>query len=310
MKVVFMGTPDFAVSTLRALLRSEHTVEAVFTRADTPKNRGMKLLPPPVKVAALEAGLPVYQPKTLRDGEALRVLQDISPDVIVVAAYGRMLPADILALPRYGCVNVHASLLPAYRGASPINAAILHGDVETGVTIMQMDEGMDTGDMLMSVATPIGPAESYGQLQERLAGIGADALLSALTDLEKGCAKPCRQDDAKASYAPLIQTKDAQIDFSAPCRDAACAIRAYDPAPGAFAFLGGDKLKLFGAQALDGESTGAPAGAVVCVDGKGAVVQCADGCVRIASVQGAGGKKMPADAFFRGHSALLRQRFC
>lgn len=309
MKVVFMGTPEFAVSTLRALLKSGHEVAAVFTRADTPKNRGMKLLPPPVKVAAQQAGLPVYQPRTLRGGEALCTLRELNPDVIVVAAYGRLLPPDILALPRYGCVNVHASILPAYRGASPINSAILHGERETGVTIMQMQEGLDTGDILLCVRTGIDPAESYGQLQDRLAELGAAALLDALEGLREGRIVPQKQDDAKATYAPLIKNQDALVSFSEDYRKVSCAIRAYDPAPGAFAFLGEEKLKLFGARAVPDEGGDAPCGAILRVDGEGVLVRCAGGCVRIATVQGAGGKKMPADAFFRGHAALRQQKF-
>lgn len=309
MKAVFMGTPDFAVTSLRALLAGGHEVAAVFTRADTPKNRGMKLLPPPVKVAAQEAGIPVYQPRTLRDGQAFAILQKIAPDVIVVAAYGRILPGDILHLPRYGCVNVHASLLPAYRGASPINAAILHGESETGVTIMQMDEGLDTGDILLAVRTPIGLAESYGALQDRLAGLGAQALLDALDGLSGGRLTPRKQDDRLASVAPLIKNQDAFVSFTGTAQTVACAIRAYDPAPGAFAYLGEEKLKLFGAQALGRDGDSQPAGTIVGVDRTGVCVQCADGQVLIATVQGAGGKKMPADAFFRGHAALLGQKF-
>lgn len=309
MKVVFMGTPDFAVTSLRALLTAGHEVSTVFTRADTPKNRGMKLLPPPVKVAALEAGIPVYQPRTLRDGESFRILQEIAPDVIVVAAYGRILPAAILELPRYGCINVHASLLPAYRGASPINAAILHGETETGVTIMQMNEGLDTGDILLTARTDIGPDESFGALQERLAGIGAQALLDALNGLEQGRLTPRKQDDTKASYAPLIKNQDAQVSFAGSARQIACAIRAYDPAPGAFAWLGQEKLKLFGAQAEDSDEGCALPGTIVSVSADDMVVQCQNGRVRIAAVQGAGGKKMPADAFFRGHASLREQRF-
>lgn len=308
MKAVFMGTPDFAVTSLRALLAAGHDVAAVFTRADTPKNRGMKLLPPPVKVAALNAGLSVYQPRTLRDGEALRILREIAPDVIIVAAYGRILPADILHLPKYGCINVHASLLPAYRGASPINAAILHGETETGVTIMQMNEGLDTGDILLSAKTGIGPAESFGALQQRLAEIGAQALLDALSGLDQGSLTPQSQDDTQASYAPLIKSRDAQVCFDGSAQQVACAIRAYDPAPGAFAWLGQEKLKLFGAQAEESDGVADP-GVIAGVTPAGMIVQCRSGRVRIAEVQGAGGKRMPADAFFRGHAALLYQRF-
>ena len=307
MKIVFMGTPAFAVAALRALHNSrQHELAAVFTRADTPKNRGMKFLPPPVKVAALEYNIPIYQPKTLRDGTATEILREIAPDVIVVAAYGRILPQDILALPRFGCINVHASLLPRWRGASPIASSILHGDEETGVTIMQMNEGLDTGDMLLSAATKIGETETCGQLEARLADMGAQALLDALCRLPH--LTPRRQNDAEATYAPLIKSQGAHISFGEPGYAVACAIRAYDPAPGAFSVLGEEKLKLFGAEAVD-ENHDVPAGTPVRADKLGLLVKCGKGCVRISEVQRAGGKRMPAEPFFRGHAALLSQRF-
>lgn len=309
MKVVFMGTPEFAVTTLDALLHSRHEVLAVFTRADTPKNRGMKMLPPPVKIRALEAGIQVYQPATLRGAECEETLRALAPDVIVVAAYGRIVPPGILALPKYGCINVHASLLPAYRGASPIATAIARGETRTGVTIMQMNEGLDTGDMLLRETVEIGESETFGALQERLAQIGAQALLNVLDKAERGELAPQRQDDSAASYAPLIKNQDAFVSFAGDSCAAACAIRAYDPAPGAFGFLGEEKIKLYGAQTVPQTGGPAPCGSIVDVGKQGMVVQCTQGCVRIAQVQGAGGKKMPADAFFRGHGALLKERF-
>lgn len=306
MKVVFMGTPDFAVATLRALCASEHEVAAVFTRADTPKNRGMKMMPPPVKVEALAHNLPVFQPTTLRDGAALEILRGLKPDAIIVAAYGRILPREILELPRYGCINVHASLLPRFRGASPIQAAILHGDAQSGVTIMQMADGIDTGDMLYTAATEIGPRETCGELEQRLADIGARALLETLALCERGALQPQKQDDAYATHAPLIKNGDCLIDFSHKCDTVACAIRAYDPAPGAFAFLGGEKMKLYGAEAVQESGE---AGRILSVDARGARVACGEGSVLIEAVQGQGGKKMPADAFFRGHKQMLTEKF-
>lgn len=306
MKVVFMGTPEFAVETLRALCASEHKVVAVFTRADTPKNRGMKMMPPPVKVEALAQNIPVFQPTTLRDGAARELLRTLEPDVIVVAAYGRLLPREILELPRFGCINVHASLLPRFRGASPIQAAILHGDAQSGVTIMQMVEGLDTGDMLHVASTEIGPQETCGALEARLAAIGAQALLDTLSLCERGMLTPTPQSEEGALYAPLIKSSDCLIDFSQSGEKLACAIRAYDPAPGAFAFLGDEKLKLFGAAAVPG--SGAP-GEILSVDGAGVVIACGKNAVRVSSVQGQGGKKMPADAFFRGHKQMLSSKF-
>ena len=216
MRIVFMGTPDFAVAALVALKEAGHDIVGVYTRMDTPKNRGMKMLPPPVKVQALEYGIPVYQPKNLRSEEVQQELRDMEPEVIVVAAYGRILPQAVLDIPKYGCLNIHASLLPKYRGASPINACILHGETEAGVTIMQMDAGLDTGDMLLPAATEMLPDESYGSLHDRLAKIGGEAIVKALDLLEKGELKGEPQPETGFTYAPMIQTADCKIDFTKP----------------------------------------------------------------------------------------------
>ena len=310
MRIVFMGTPDFAVAALEALHEAGHDIVGVYTRMDTPKNRGMKMLPPPVKVKALEYGIPVYQPKNLRGEDTQQELRDLAPEVIVVAAYGRILPQAVLDIPKHGCLNIHASLLPKYRGASPINACILHGETEAGVTIMQMDAGLDTGDMLLPAATEMLPDESYGSLHDRLAKIGGEAIVKALDLLAKGELKGEPQPAEGFTYAPMIQTADCKIDFSKSAKAVSQAIRAYDPAPGAFATLGGEKMKLFGASLEQEEgSCGAP-GAIIKNDKKGIVVACGQGAVRIGTVQGAGGKKMPADAFFRGHAAMLSEIFC
>ena len=310
MRIVFMGTPDFAVAALEALHEAGHDIVGVYTRMDTPKNRGMKMLPPPVKVKALEYGIPVYQPKNLRGEDTQQELRDMAPEVIVVAAYGRILPQAVLDIPKHGCLNIHASLLPKYRGASPINACILHGETEAGVTIMQMDAGLDTGDMLLPAATEMLPDESYGSLHDRLAKIGGEVIVKALDLLAKGELKGEPQPAEGFTYAPMIQTADCKIDFSKSAKAVSQAIRAYDPAPGAFATLGGEKMKLFGASLEQEEgSCGAP-GAIIKNDKKGIVVACGQGAVRIGTVQGAGGKKMPADAFFRGHAAMLSEIFC
>ena len=310
MRIVFMGTPDFAVAALEALHEAGHDIVGVYTRMDTPKNRGMKMLPPPVKVKALEYGIPVYQPKNLRGEDTQQQLRDMNPEVIVVAAYGRILPQAVLDIPKYGCLNIHASLLPKYRGASPINACILHGETQAGVTIMQMDAGLDTGDMLLPVATDMLPDECCGSLHDRLAKIGGEAIVKALDLLEKGELKGEPQPETGFTYAPLIQTADCKIDFTKSACAVCCAIRAYDPAPGAFATLGGDKMKLFGASLEQAEGVCGAPGTIVKNDKKGIVVACGEGAVRIGTVQGAGGKKMPADAFFRGHAALLEEIFC
>ncbi len=310
MRIVFMGTPDFAVAALEALHRAGHDIVGVYTRMDTPKNRGMKLLPPPVKVKALEYGIPVFQPKNLRGEDTQQQLRDLAPEVIVVAAYGRLLPQAVLDIPKHGCLNIHASLLPKYRGASPINACILQGETVAGVTIMQMDAGLDTGDMLLPAATDMLPDESYGSLHDRLAIIGGQAIVKALDLLAKGELKGEKQPEEGFTYAPMIQTADCKIDFSQSAFAVSCAIRAYDPAPGAFAMLGGDKMKLFAASLEASEGVYGAPGTIVKNDKKGIVVACGTGLVRIGQVQGAGGKKMPADAYFRGHAAQLCEIFC
>ncbi len=310
MRIVFMGTPDFAVAALEALHEAGHDIVGVYTRMDTPKNRGMKMLPPPVKVKALEYGIPVYQPKNLRGEDTQQELRDMNPEVIVVAAYGRILPQAVLDIPKHGCLNIHASLLPKYRGASPINACILHGETQAGVTIMQMDAGLDTGDMLLPAATEMLPDESYGSLHDRLAKIGGEAIVKALDLLAKGELKGEPQPAEGFTYAPMIQTADCKIDFSKSAKEVSQAIRAYDPAPGAFATLDGEKMKLFGASLEQEEGSCGTPGAIVKNDKKGIVVACGQGAVRIGTVQGAGGKKMPADAFFRGHAAMLSEIFC
>ena len=305
-----MGTPGFAVAALEALHDAGHEIVGVYTRMDTPKNRGMKMLPPPVKVKALEYGIPVYQPKNLRGEDTQQELRDLAPEAIIVAAYGRILPQAVLDIPKYGCLNIHASLLPKYRGASPINACILHGETEAGVTIMQMDAGLDTGDMLLPAATEILPNESCGSLHDRLAKIGGEAIVKALDLLAKGELRGEPQPEVGFTYAPMIQTSDCKIDFTKTAHEVSCAIRAYDPAPGAFAMLGGDKMKLFGASLEEKDGEAAAPGTIVKNDKNSIVVACGKGTVRIATVQGAGGKKMPADAFFRGHAAMLSEIFC
>lgn len=309
MRIVFMGTPEFAVASLSALYEAGHTIAGVFTRMDTPKNRGMKLLPPPVKVYALEKGFPVFQPKGLRKAEVQQQLAALEPELIVVAAYGRILPPAVLELPKYGCLNVHASLLPDYRGASPINACILHGETKAGVTIMQMDAGLDTGDMLLKESTDILPEESYGSLHDRLAEIGGAAIVKAIALLEQGALSGEKQ-PAEGSYAPMIRTEDCQISFGGSAREISCRIRAYDPQPGAFCQLGGGKIKLFGGAVAQPEGVLDQPGSILKVDRKGVYIACGQGSVLVAQVQAAGGKKMPADAYFRGHQAMLEERFC
>lgn len=310
MRIVFMGTPEFAVASLKALYEAGHTIVGVYTRMDTPKNRGMKLLPPPVKVYAQEKNLPVFQPKGLRKAEVQQQLAALEPELIVVAAYGRILPQAVLDLPKYGCLNVHASLLPSYRGASPINACILHGEKEAGVTIMQMDAGIDTGDMLLKASTELLPEESYGSLHDRLAQLGGKTIVEAVSRLENGETLPAEKQPAEGSYAPMIETEDCRIFFQEEAFAVSCKIRAYDPQPGAFCQLGGGKIKLFGGALVQENGNFGEPGTILKVDRTGVQIVCKQGIVLAAQMQAAGGKKMPADAYFRGHQALLQERFC
>lgn len=310
MRVLFMGTPDFAVSALEALIEAGHEICGVYTRQDTPKNRGMKMMPPPVKLTALTHNIPVFQPKTLKDPNVQAELIALNADVAVVAAYGRILPKEVLEAPKYGCLNIHASLLPKYRGASPIQAAVLNGDKETGVTVMQMDEGLDTGDMLLKRTITIEENEPVGSVHDRLASIGGEAIVEALYLLEKnGVLQGEKQPAHCDSYAKMIQSEDCIINFNDDAFSVSCKIRAYDPFPGAYAFLGEEKLKLFAAKYTAIQANG-KSGSILQCDKTGLYVLCGNGeAVCIGEVQKVGGKRMAADAFFRGHSKLLSCTF-
>ncbi len=301
MRVVFMGTPDFAVPSLNALVEAGHEVCGVFTQPDKPKNRGMKLQQSPVKERALALGLDVYQPAKMRDGEALGILQGLNPDLIAVAAYGKILPVDILNLPRLGCVNVHSSLLPKYRGAAPINWAVLNGEEETGVTIMYMAEGMDTGDILAQASTSIGVSENAAQLFERLAGMGADLLVDTVAALEQGKARRVPQDEALATHAPMLSREQSPMDWNRTARQLHDQVRGLFPWPAAAAELDGVRCKILGT-ALPGTTTDKAPGTVLQADKKGLKIACGDGGVlEILMLQPDGKKAMAASAFLLGH---------
>ena len=296
-----MGTPDFAVPSLKALVGAGHEVCGVFTQPDKPKNRGMKLQQSPVKQYALESGLMVYQPAKMRDGEALGILRELEPDLIAVAAYGKILPVDILELPRLGCVNVHSSLLPRYRGAAPINRAILNGEDETGVTIMAMAEGMDTGDILAQVVTPIGINENAAQLFDRLARMGADLLVETIKGLEAGTVRPVPQDESRASHAPMLSREQSPMDWGRTARQLHDQVRGLYPWPSATAELDGVRCKVL-RTALPGETAGKVPGTVLRADKKGLRIVCGDGGVLdILELQPDGKKAMAAAAFLLGH---------
>jgi methionyl-tRNA formyltransferase len=300
-RVVFMGSPEFAVPCLRALARA-HEVAFVVSQPDKPAGRGSKLTPPPVKVAAAELGLSVLQPKSARTGELERALRDAGAELAVVVAYGKILPKPVLeALPR-GCINVHASLLPKYRGAAPVQWAVIDGERETGVAIMQLDEGMDTGPVYLERRVAIDPDETSGELLARLAPIGADALLEALAAIEAGTARAIPQDHARATHARMLTKADGAIDFTRPAPAVAARIRGVDPWPGAQALLRGQIVKLFRARGEAGE--GAP-GTVLAIDGAGMHVAAQGGAVVIREIQAPGRKRMAAQQFAAGRGLAV-----
>ncbi len=301
MRIVFMGTPAFAVPSLRALVEAGHTLCGAFTQPDRPKNRGMRLLPTPVKEYCLSAGIPVFQPEKLRTGEALDRLRALEPELVVVAAYGRILPEDMLRCPPKGCINVHSSLLPKYRGAAPIQWAVLNGERETGVTIMHMAAELDAGDIIAQRSTPIDPDETVQALHDRLAALGADLLRQTVEQIEQGTAGRTRQDAAQATYAPMLSKELSPMDWSRPARALHDQVRGLIPWPAAAAELGGVRCKVFASRVCP-ETTSAPPGTVVQADKKGLRVACGGGTVlELCQIQPDGKKQLPAAAFLQGH---------
>ena len=301
MRILFMGTPDFAVPSLESLVAAGHTVCGVFTQPDKPRNRGMKLQAPPVKVCALAHNIPVYQPVKLRDGAALALIQELAPELIVVAAYGRILPDEILAAPPKGCINVHSSLLPKYRGAAPIHWAVLNGDSETGVTIMHMAHDLDAGDIIAQAATPIDPDETVVALHDRLAVLGAELLVNVVEDIAAGTATRTPQEHGKATLAPMLSRALSPMDFTRPARALHDQVRGLIPWPAAVTELGGVRCKIFATTVLE-ETTGKVPGTVLQADKKGLKLACGEGTVlRIDQLQADGGKRMAAADYLRGH---------
>jgi methionyl-tRNA formyltransferase len=306
MKIIFAGTPQFAASALAALL-GEHQVVAVLTQPDRPAGRGMKLVPGPVKQLALAHGLPVLQPTSLKQPDIQRELAVIAADVMVVAAYGLILPQAVLQLPRYGCLNIHASLLPRWRGAAPIQRAMLAGDAETGITIMQMDAGLDTGDMLLKKSCLIGEGDTAQTLHDKLAPLGAEAIVAALRLLEQGRLAPVRQDDALATYAAKLTKEEARINWAKDAAYNARAVRAYNPFPVAHTRFAETPLKILQATALD-EPGGSP-GTVLKIEKNGIVVACGKGALRLEVLQRPNAKAMPVVQFVQGFAVKTGDRF-
>jgi len=296
-RTVFMGTPDFALGTLRGLIDAGLDLVGVYTQPDRPKGRGNKLAAPPVKELALEHNIPVFQPPKMRTPEAVAELQALDPDLIVVVAYGQILPQTVLDIPRFGCINVHASLLPKYRGAAPINKAVVDGETETGVTTMQMDIGLDTGDMLVKKTVKIGPNETAGELYERLALVGRQAMEETIVKLLEGSLTPEKQDDALTSYASMMKKEDGLIDWSQPAIMVHNQVRGLAPWPGAYTSLDGEVLKL--SETVLGEGSGEP-GTVLSSDMTGVLVACGEGALLIGALQLPGKKRLVAADFLRG----------
>ena len=303
LNIVYMGTPDFAVPALESIISEGHNVQAVFAQPDKPAGRGYNLRKPPVKICAEKHGIAVYQPEKLRDSDAEAVIKQLNPDIIVVAAYGQILPESILKLPRLGCVNIHASLLPKLRGAAPIQWAIYNGDKVTGITTMKMAKGLDTGDILEQAETEIGENETADSLHDRLSALGAKIIISTLNKLENGSITPRPQGD-EFTYAPLIKKSMGEIDFSKTAREIYNMIRAFTPWPSAFIMLNGRRIKIVEAAVSD-KTTKMPAGSVCFTDGAISAA-CGDGSViDFLVIQPEGSGKMPADAFLRGHAVEI-----
>ena len=300
MRILFMGTPDFAVASLKRLVEDGHDVCGVFTQPDKPKNRGHKMAFSPVKEYALTVGIPVYQPVKLRDGEALRLVEELAPELIVVAAYGRILPEDILNTPPYGSINVHSSILPKYRGAAPINWAILNGDSVTGVTIMYMAKELDAGDVILCRETAIDPDEDAQMLTARLAALGADALAEAVERLHDGTAVRLPQDHSAYTYAPMLDRSLSPLDFSKSARQLHDQVRGLIPWPCASMTLDGKNVKVY--RTAVGGKTALAAGKIAEAGKQGLAIACGDGrLLCILELQAEGGKRMAAADYLRGH---------
>ena len=304
MRVVFMGTPDIAATCLKRILEGGSNVVGVYTQPDRPKGRGMKMVYSPVKEVALEHGIPVFQPENFREEETVAQLRDLQPDVVAVVAYGRILPQKVLDIPPKGCINIHASLLPSYRGSAPYQWAVLDGCKETGVTAMYLCREMDAGDMIDTAVTPIGPNETAGELLDRLAVLGADLLKNTLERMENGEVKGIPQDASKATYAPMLDKSMCPIDWTQPAQKVHDKVRGLHPWPVATTEIRGTKFKIHATAVLD-ETTSAAPGTVLGLTKTGLKMACGEGVIEIRALQAEGGKRMAAPDYFRGHPLEL-----
>ncbi|WP_173471969.1 methionyl-tRNA formyltransferase [Eubacterium ruminantium] len=298
-KVVYMGTPEFAVNALRRIHEEGYDIIGCFTQPDKQKGRSSKLIAPPVKVCAEEFGIPVFQPEKIREEEYVEELRSLNPDVIVVAAFGQILPESILNIPKYGCINIHASLLPKYRGAAPIEWAVIDGEKETGVTTMYMEKGLDTGDMIEKAVTEIGADETAEELRSRLADMGAELIISTLKNVISGNCSREKQDDSKSNYAVMLKKEMGKVDWNDPADKIERLIRGLQPWPVVYATLNDKNLKIYAAS-VEGDRDGEP-GEIVEVTKKNFVVKCGSGSLRIKSVQPEGKKRMDSVAFLNGN---------
>ncbi len=304
MRIIFMGTPDFSVPCLKALIDSGEDVVGVFTQPDKPKGRGYELTPPPVKLCALENNIPVFQPASMRNGEALEIIKTLNAELIIVVAFGKILPPEILGSVKYGCINIHASLLPKFRGAAPIQWSIINGESETGVTSMQMDTGLDTGDMLIKKSVEITENLTGGELHDILSEVGAQVLLETIDALKKGELFPKKQDDSLSNYAPMLSKELCPIDFNKSAREVHNKIRGLSPWPVATTTINGKKIKVHLSRLSDDSFVG-KSGEVVGNKGSLKIV-CGDGkCIEILELQAEGKRKMDCDSFLRGHNIEL-----
>ena len=301
MKLIFMGTPDFSVGTLEALIAAGHEITLVVSQPDKPKGRGHELAPTPVKETALKHGLKVFQPKRLRDPETVRTLEETPADAIVVIAFGQIVPASILHMKKYGCINVHGSLLPKYRGAAPIQWAVIDGERESGVTIMQMDEGLDTGDMLLKGSVVLDEKETSGSLFNKLSALGASLCVEALEKLEKGELTPEKQGESPTEYARMLTKEMGELDFSRDAVTLERLIRGFNPWPSAYTRLGDKTLKIWAADVCEKQEPESQPGTVTEVAKQDFTVACGEGALKITELQLQGKKRMDAAAFLRGY---------
>jgi len=308
LRIIFMGTPLFALPSLQALLDGPDQVVCAVCRTDSCQGRGRKVCPPPVKTLAAQAGIPVLQPESIRTEEFFETIRAFQPDLMVVIAYGKILPGRLLRLPRLGTVNVHGSLLPKYRGAAPVQRALINGEAETGVTIMQMDEGIDTGDILLPARLPVTQDDTGGTLSGKLARLGSQALIEAISRLKAGQLAPVRQDDSQATYAPMLNKEEGHLDWSRPASELHCLIRGLDPWPSAYSFLDGRRFRFFQPQVVPGE-VNEPPGAICRADCSGILVAAGKEYLLIREIQPEGKKRMCVQACICGMQLPIGRQF-